>query len=144
MLEQALPALKNRYPISENPEDTGIFGYSLGGLAALYMAYERPEFGLVGCLSGSLWYEGFMPWAEARRIANPDARVYLSLGRKEEKTRNPYLCKIGDCYRREEELLSRQLGPSRVTMTWHDGGHATEVHRRLLLGLETLLKTPGL
>ena len=79
-----------------------------------------------------------------RRLACPGARVYLSLGRKEEKTRNPYLCKIGDCYRREEELLTRQLGASRVTMTWHDGGHATEVPRRMLLGLETLLKTPAL
>ena len=60
------------------------------------------------------------------------------------KNPQPYLCKIGDCYRREEELLTRQLGASRVTMTWHDGGHATEVPRRMLLGLETLLKTPAL
>lgn len=144
LTEQVLPSLRAHYPICETPEDTGIFGYSLGGLAALYMAYESPEFGLVGCLSGSLWYEGFMPWAESRRLASPGARVYLSLGRKEEKTRNPYLCKIGDCYRREEELLTRQLGEENVTMTWHDGGHATEVPRRMLLGLETLLKTPAL
>ena len=133
-LEPLLPELKRKMGKEMRP----------AYLAALYMAYESPEFGLVGCLSGSLWYEGFMPWAESRRLASPDARVYLSLGRKEEKTRNPYLCKIGDCYRREEELLTRQLGASRVTMTWHDGGHATEVPRRMLLGLETLLKTPAL
>ena len=70
LTEQVLPSLRAHYPIRETPEDTGIFGYSLGGLAALYMAYESPEFGLVGCLSGSLWYEGFMPWAESRRLAS--------------------------------------------------------------------------
>lgn len=85
-----------------------------------------------------------MPWAESRRLASPGARVYLSLGRKEEKTRNPYLCKIGDCYRRLDAHLRKQLGEEHVTMTWHDGGHATEVLRRMLLGLETLLKTPAL
>ena len=50
LTEQVLPSLRAHYPIRETPEDTGIFGYSLGGLAALYMAYESPEFGLVGCM----------------------------------------------------------------------------------------------
>ena len=32
LTEQVLPSLRAHYPIRETPEDTGIFGYSLGGL----------------------------------------------------------------------------------------------------------------
>ncbi len=138
MEERVKPAVDARYPTLPGPENTGIFGYSLGGLAALYALYTSRAFGMAGCLSGSLWYEGFVDFLRARQ-APAGARIYLSLGRKEERSRNPYLSRIGACYQEAHELLRRQLGEERVRLVMHDGGHATEVDRRMLAGLMALL-----
>ena len=138
LLRQIKPAVDARYPTLPDAAHTGILGYSLGGLMALYALYASDAFGMAGCLSGSLWYEGFMDFLRARR-APAGARVYLSLGRKEERSRNPYLSRIGACYREAYDLLRNQLGEARVRMALHDGGHATEVDRRMLAGLTALL-----
>lgn len=121
-------------------ENTMIFGYSLGGLAALYALYLRPDvFGAAGCLSGSLWYEGFMEYQREHLPGLQNKRVYLSLGCKEEKTRHPLMSRIGQCCEETLSLLTAQLGEENVTFTLHNGGHGTEVDQRILQGLEWLL-----
>lgn len=137
--EEILPAARARLPLMDGPENTGILGYSLGGLAALHALYASENFGMVGCLSGSLWYEGFMDFQRERAPACMQARVYLSLGRREERTRHPLLCRIGDCTRQTQALLQQRLGEERVQYDVNDGGHATEVERRMLRGLGWLL-----
>lgn len=134
------PFIDARFPTLPDRANTGILGYSLGGLAALYALYRRPDvFGMAGCLSGSLWYEGFMDFqrAHAERIAG--ARAYLSLGRKEVRTRHPRMSRIGACCEETHALLSAALGRDRVAFVHNPGGHGTDVDGRMLLGLRWLL-----
>lgn len=59
VLEQVLPAVRDRFGLKLVPECTGIMGASLGGLSALDMAWHRPDvFGFAGIFSGSLWWRG--------------------------------------------------------------------------------------
>ena len=134
------PAVDAHFSTLPGPENTLIFGYSLGGLAALYALYERPDvFGAAGCLSGSLWYEGFMDYQRQNIGRLQNKHVYLSLGRKEEKTRHPLMNRIGQCYEETYALLRAQLNEDNVTCTLHNGGHGTEVPQRMLQGLQWLL-----
>ena len=47
--------------------------------------------------------------------------VYLSLGDREEKTRNQVMAKAGDCIREARELLDRQ--GICCTLEWNEGNH---------------------
>lgn len=140
MTDTVLPLVSSAFPTLAGRENTGVLGYSLGGLAALWMLYERPDvFGMAGCLSGSLWYDGFMDWQAARLDQLHHTRIYLSLGRKEERTRHPRLCRIGVCYEETRRLLTERLGAQSVGFALHNGGHGTEVDQRMLQGLLWLL-----
>lgn len=137
------PLIDAQFSTLSDTENTMIFGYSLGGLAALYALYQRPDvFGAAGCLSGSLWFEGFMEYQRENLTKLQHQRVYLSLGRKEEKTRHPLMCRIGQCYEETLSLLTSQLGKENVAFTLHNGGHGTEVDQRMLQGLHWLLRLP--
>ena len=62
------------------PESTVVMGSSLGGVAALHVAWERPgSFGKVACLSGTL---GFQDDLYARIATEPrrDLHIYLDSG----------------------------------------------------------------
>lgn len=72
----------------------GIFGYSLGGLMALYALCESRSFGLCGALSASLWYEGFLDYLRERAPAPGRAGVPLP-GQKGGEGPLPALCPRG-------------------------------------------------
>ena len=140
LCDAVLPFIISRFPTLPGRAHTGIFGYSLGGLAALYALYRRPDvFGMAGCLSGSLWYEGFMDFQRENISCLSDARVYLSLGRKEERTRHPRMGRIGASYEETHALLSAALGAGCVAFDLNPGGHGSDVDGRMLLGLRWLL-----
>ena len=133
-LQQSIKPLVDRtFPTLPDRAHTAVMGYSLGGLAALYSLYQCEEIALCACLSGSLWYEGWMDYMETHRVS-ADAKIYLSLGRAEEKSRHPLMGKIGDCTRQAQEILSRQTDRE-VPLLWHNGGHHTEVESRKLQAL---------
>ena len=96
---------------------------------------------LCGALSASLWYEGFLDYLRECAPA-PGARVYLSLGKKEEKVRSPRYARVGDGVRQAHSLLAERLGAENVRLQWFDGGHGTEPARRMLEGLKWLLARP--
>lgn len=66
-------------------------GYSLGGLFALWAAFSIDGFDGVASCSGSLWYPDLLPWLQSRPVPRRLRSVYLSLGKKEARTRNRYL-----------------------------------------------------
>ena len=58
VVKEVLAFVKERFNISDNPQENVIGGYSLGGLAASYMALKYPHvFGNVLSQSGSYWYK---------------------------------------------------------------------------------------
>ncbi len=112
-----LPLLRSRY--GDLPCIVG--GYSLGALFALWAAAESSAFCAVAAASPSLWINGWTTYAQAHPMNAQ--RVYMSLGDREEHCRNERMKRIGDCVRRQHELLLAQLGDSNTTLEWNQGGH---------------------
>ncbi len=79
-------------------------GYSLAGLFALWAAYECDTFSGIACCSGSLWFKNWDIYMR-EHILKRKCSVYLSLGGKEEKTKNAVMATVGDRTREQEKLL---------------------------------------
>ena len=115
-------------------------GYSLAGLFALWAAYESGRFTAVSAASPSVWYPGWLDYAKTR--APKAGYIYLSLGRKEEKTANRTMAAVGDCIRAQHELL----GPQRSILEWNEGNHFKDPQLRCAKGFAWCvkqLKIPG-
>ena len=96
-----------------------IGGYSLAGLFSLWSAYQTDVFAGVAAASPSIWFPGFLEYMRENSIRTN--AVYLSLGDREEKTRNPVMATVGDCIREGHALL--QSGGIRTTLEWNPGNH---------------------
>lgn len=77
--------------ISGAPSFTAIAGYSLAGLFALYAMYRTDAFSRAASMSGSLWYPGFREYVETHDMKHAPDKIYLSLGDKEARTRQPLM-----------------------------------------------------
>ena len=112
-----------------------IGGYSLAGLFALWAACETELFAGVAAASPSVWYPDFLTYVKKKK-PNCGA-VYLSLGDKEEKTKNQMMARVGDCIRECRELFSG-LGID-CTLEWNPGNHFRDADRRTAKAFAWLL-----
>ena len=96
-----------------------IGGYSLAGLFALWAAYQTDRFEGVAAASPSIWFPGFVEYMENRPIRTPG--VYLSLGDREERTRNPIMAAVGNCIREGYSIL--QTRGIQCVLEWNKGNH---------------------
>ncbi len=97
-------------------------GYSLAGLFSLWAACQTDVFFAVAAASPSVWFPGFNTYLETHPMKSH--RIYLSLGDREEKTRNPVMATVGDRIRSIHEMLS---GAGIVcTLEWNRGNHFQE------------------
>ncbi|MDQ3493154.1 MAG: esterase family protein [Chloroflexota bacterium] len=139
ILDDLIPTVESRFPISADPADRAIGGLSMGGFAALHAAFRYPErFGGVAGLSPAV-FEGMLPdrqWlyptAAARQEHDPlllaesadidHLRVFLGAGRAD------YLWII-----QATDVLADRLGNRgvRVTATNIRGSHDTPTWQRL-------------
>lgn len=132
-----MPYVEANAPAAKAPAARTLLGYSLGGLFALWACCESEAFLRCGSCSGSLWYDGFLPYIEEH--SPPDgSRVYLSLGDKEGKARNLRMASVAQ--RTEETLALLTANPSVAdcTLQWQPGGHFTGVNDRLADALRWL------
>lgn len=111
-------------------------GYSLAGLFALWSAFESELFGAVSGASASVWFPGWLDYISERDCKVP--HVYLSLGDKEEKARNPVMSTVGSCMRSMDELLSRK-GVDHI-LEWNEGNHFKDAELRCAKGFAWALK----
>ena len=88
MLQKILPLTEDR------DKKYYIGGYSLAGLFSLWAAYQTDVFSGVAAASPSVWFPAFTEYVKKNEILT--GKVYLSLGDREEKTRNPVMSKVGD------------------------------------------------
>ena len=124
--EELLPDLRSRYGLSETVPAV-IGGYSLAGLFALWSVWRCRDFAAAAAASPSVWFPGWTGFAEA---SAPSARaVYLSLGDREERTKNRVMAAVGDCIRRTEKTLRERHGTPCV-LEWNEGNHFREPDRR--------------
>lgn len=107
-------------------------GYSLAGLFVLYAA-AKLRLDRVAALSPSVWYEDFVGYF-AQHLPPRETKVYLSLGRKEEKTGNARLRSVGENLRAVQALLGDD-----TPLVMHDGGHYTDVEKRMQHALEWII-----
>ena len=110
-------------------------GYSLAGLFALWAGYQSDEFESIVAASPSVWYPKWMEYATNNK---PHAKsVYLSLGDKEEKTKNPVMSQVGNAIRRQYELLTEQ--EVKTILEWNVGNHFVDSEKRTAKGFAWLM-----
>ena len=135
-LEKLLAAVEEaKAALPAPPPAVGLLGYSLAGLFALWAGTRTEEFSLLASVSGSLWYDGWCEYLEAHPCRA--GRVYLSLGDKEPKARNPRMGRVGACAERTEELL--KAAGIETRFEWNPGGHFNDPEGRTEKAIRWLL-----
>lgn len=118
-------------------------GYSLAGLFSLWVYCACNAFsGMVSC-SGSLWYEGVLDYVQKKTevVLSPDTKyVYLSLGDKEEQTKNKKIAVVGDNTKRIYKRLCECQENMQGILEWNHGGHFSEPDIRIAKGIYWILK----
>ena len=134
------PLVESVFSVNPSADQTGLVGYSLGGLAALYAAYRSLPFGRIGSVSGSLWYPGWVEYMSSHRFPNQDIKVYLSLGAKEERTKDPFMSQGGSAVRKAKDLLDVRLKPGCCKLEWNSGGHFSDTSGRIRKALAWMME----
>ena len=112
-----------------------IGGYSLAGFFALWASYQTLMFNGVAAVSPSVWYPDWMNYVETHKPMT--SSVYLSLGDREERTRNPVMARVGECIRKQHELLATQ-GINTI-LEWNKGNHFQHTDERTANGFAWLI-----
>lgn len=129
--DELLPAMKYKNVL--------LGGYSLAGLFALWACYNTDVFCGIAAASPSVWYPR---WAEYAEAHNPRTNIiYLSLGDKEENTKNQVMARVGDCIRRQHELLTEQ--GVKTVLEWNEGNHFRDADLRMAKGFAWVLNSLG-
>ncbi|MCR4774964.1 MAG: esterase [Saccharofermentans sp.] len=96
-----------------------IGGYSLAGLFALWASAQTEIFEGVAAASPSVWFPEFLDYIRERKPLCK--KIYLSLGDKEEKTRNPVMATVGDKIRELDSFLAQEGFD--CVLEWNEGNH---------------------
>ena len=113
LLREIIPEI-----LSEN-EKIYLGGYSLAGLFALWAGYQTDFFEGIAAASPSIWFPGFTDYTRANTFRA--GAVYLSLGDREERTKNPFMSQVGNAIRDGYAVL-RNAGIN-CTLEWNKGNH---------------------
>lgn len=135
LTEALLPGVEER--LSFQVTERGLAGYSLAGLFAVYAMYRTDCFQMIGSMSGSLWFDGFVEYAIGRQPASERISLYLSLGSREHRSKNPRMRSVREC----TERLARHWGERfHVIMETNPGGHFDQPQMRMAKGIRKLLQ----
>ena len=125
LTEQAIPTLKKQFALPENVRII-LGGYSLAGLFALWASTQTALFSGVAAASPSVWFPGWMEFEQQHPIQAQC--IYLSLGDREERTKNATMAAVGDNIRAlHRELVERGKN---CTLEWNNGGHFKDADLR--------------
>ena len=123
--------------VQENIPHLILGGYSLAGLFALWAGYQTDLFEGIAAASPSVWYP---QWIDFASVNKPLAKsVYLSLGDKEEKAKNPVMAQVGNAIRKQHELLTGQ--EINTLLEWNAGNHFVDSDKRIAKGFAWLQNT---
>ena len=125
LTEQVIPTLKQQYPLPENVKII-LGGYSLAGLFALWASTQTDLFYGIAAASPSVWFPEWMKFEQQHPIQAQ--HIYLSLGNKEEHTKNAVMAAVGDNIRTlHSRLIERGAD---CTLEWNNGGHFKDADLR--------------
>lgn len=115
-----------------------IAGYSLAGLFAIYALWKTECFDCGASMSGSLWYPDFLAFIEKHEPVKRPSCLYLSLGDRESRTRQPLMKTVGTCTgamaRHSEELGIPTF------FEYNPGNHFQHPEERIAKGIRWILK----
>ena len=118
LTEQVIPALKQQFALPRNVRII-LGGYSLAGLFALWASTQTDLLYGIAASSPSVWFPGWMEFEQQHPIQAQ--RGYLSLGDKEEHTKNAVMAAVGDNIRALHSRLAERSAD--CTLEWNSGGH---------------------
>ena len=118
LMEQVIPTLKQQFNLPENVKII-LGGYSLAGLFALWASTQTKPFYGIAAASPSVWFPGWMEFEQQHPIQTP--HIYLSLGDKEEHTKNAVMAAVGDNIRTLHSRLEAR--GTDYTLECNSGGH---------------------
>ena len=124
-LEQAVPNIRRQYSIKEDCRVI-LGGYSLAGSFALWAATQINTLYGVAAASPSVWFPGWPEYEAAHPIQTQC--VYLSLGDREEYTKNQTMAAVGDNIRALHSRLTARS--TDCTLEWNSGGHFKDADLR--------------
>ena len=125
LTEQVIPTLKQLFDLQENVKII-LGGYSLAGLFALWASTQTGLFYGIAAASPSVWFPGWMEFEQQHPIQAQ--YVYLSLGDKEERTKNPVMASVGTNIRALHDRLTER--GSDCTLELNSGGHFKDADLR--------------
>ena len=125
LTEQVIPTLKQQFALPENVRII-LGGYSLAGLFALWASTQTALFSGVAAASPSVWFPGWMEFEQQHPIQAQC--IYLSLGDREERTRNATMAAVGDNIRALHSRLAER--GTDCTLEWNSGGHFKDADLR--------------
>ena len=125
LTEQAIPTLKKQFALPENVRII-LSGYSLAGLFALWASTQTALFSGVAAASPSVWFPGWMEFEQQHPIQAQC--IYLSLGDREEHTKNTVMATVGDNIRTLHSRLAERGAD--CILEWNSGGHFKDADLR--------------
>ena len=125
LTEQVISTLKQQFDLPENVKII-LGGYSLAGLFALWASTQTDLFYGVAAASPSVWFPGWMEFEQQHPMQTQ--RVYLSLGDKEEHTKNTVMAVVEDNIRALHSRLTERGAD--CTLEWNSGGHFKDADLR--------------
>ena len=125
LTEQVIPTLKQQFNLPENVKII-LGGYSLAGLFALWASTQTDLFYGVAAASPSVWFPGWIEFEQQHPIQTQ--HIYLSLGDKEERTKNTVMAAVGDNIRALHSRLTARGAD--CTLEWNSGGHFKDADLR--------------
>jgi len=104
-----------------------IGGYSLAGLFAIWSAYNTDIFSGVAAASPSVWFPDFTKYMMQGTIHT--GSVYLSLGDREDKTKNPVMSTVKERILQARDILEKNgIG---CTLEFNPGNHFKDPDMRM-------------
>ena len=129
--------LNNVVPAGKAPgAKTFLGGYSLAGLFALWAGFQTDRFDGIAAASPSIWLPGFVEYMRGNKM-RPRA-VYLSLGDREERTRNPVMSQVGNAIRQGCDVL--QAAGVECVLEWNKGNHFKDADLRTAKAFAWLMR----
>ena len=115
-----------------------IGGYSLAGLFSLWASVQTGRFEGVAAASPSVWFPDFLEYIRERKPLCK--KIYLSLGDKEEKTRNPVMATVGDKIRELDSFLVQEGFD--CILEWNVGNHFKDFDIRTAKAFASVMSRP--
>lgn len=122
---ELMPRIRGEFNVRDDVAGTAVGGSSMGGLAALYTHYRRPDvFGAALCMSPSLWVADRQIFTRIGELPRPQtSRIYVDAGAHEGEM-------LPDARRLVAQLL--EAGHAEENIMWRPDPYGThsEAHWR--------------